>query len=154
MSKIQNTVNIKNKRARFEYVILDTFTAGIQLGGTEIKSIRLGKASIMEAFCVVENNEVFIRNMFINEYSNASFYQHKPKADRKLLLNRQEINKLAKKVETKGFTIVPLRMFINEKGLAKLEIALAQGKNLHDKRHTLKEKDDKRNLDRVMKNYK
>ncbi|SFT73584.1 SsrA-binding protein [Lishizhenia tianjinensis] len=154
MNKIQNTVNIKNKRARFEYEILDTFVAGIQLGGTEIKSIRLGKASIMEAFCVVENNEVFIRNMFINEYSNASFYQHKPKADRKLLLNRQEINKLAKKVETKGFTIVPLRIFINEKGLAKLEIALAQGKNIHDKRQTLKEKDDKRTLDRVMKNYK
>lgn len=154
MNKIQNTVNIKNKRARFEYNILDTFVAGIQLGGTEIKSIRLGKASIMEAFCVVESNEVFIRNMYINEYSNASFYQHKPKADRKLLLNRQEINKLSKKVETKGFTIVPLRMFINDKGLAKLEIALAQGKNLHDKRHTLKEKDDKRALDRVMKNYK
>lgn len=154
MSKIQNTVNIKNKRARFEYTILDTFVAGIQLGGTEIKSIRLGKASIAEAFCVIERNEVFIRNMFINEYSNASFYQHKPKADRKLLLNRQEINKLAKKVETKGFTIVPLRMFINDKGLAKLEIALAQGKNIHDKRQTLKEKDDKRTLDRVMKNYK
>lgn len=154
MNKIQNTVNIKNKRAKFEYTILDTFVAGIQLGGTEIKSIRLGKASIAEAFCVIENNEVFIRNMFINEYSNASFYQHKPKADRKLLLNRQEINKLAKKVETKGFTIVPLRMFINEKGLAKLEIALAQGKNIHDKRQTLKDKDDKRALDRVMKNYK
>lgn len=154
MNKIQNTVNIKNKRARFEYNILDTFIAGIQLGGTEIKSIRLGKASIMEAFCVVESNEVFIRNMYINEYSNASFYQHKPKADRKLLLNKQEISKLAKKVETKGYTIVPLRMFINDKGLAKLEIALAQGKNLHDKRHTLKEKDDKRTLDRVMKNYK
>ncbi|MDX1446427.1 SsrA-binding protein SmpB [Lishizhenia sp.] len=151
---MQNTVNIKNKRAKFEYTILDTFVAGIQLGGTEIKSIRLGKASIAEAFCVIENNEVFIRNMFINEYSNASFYQHKPKADRKLLLNRQEINKLAKKVETKGFTIVPLRMFINEKGLAKLEIALAQGKNIHDKRQTLKDKDDKRALDRVMKNYK
>ncbi|MBW7867712.1 MAG: SsrA-binding protein SmpB [Brumimicrobium sp.] len=150
----QNKINILNKRARFEYHILDTFTAGIQLGGTEIKSIRLGKASIMEAYCVVENNEVFIRNMHIAEYSNASFYQHKPKADRKLLLNRKEINKIDRKLQTKGFTLIPLRLFINEDGRAKLEIALAQGKKLYDKRQDLKEKDDKRTMDRVRKNYK
>ena len=108
----------------------------------------------MEAYCVVENNEVFIRNMHIAEYSNASFYQHKPKADRKLLLNRKEINKIDRKLQTKGFTLIPLRLFINEDGRAKLEIALAQGKKLYDKRQDLKEKDDKRTMDRVRKNYK
>ncbi len=152
--KQANNVVIKNKRARFEYHLMDTYVAGIQLGGTEIKSIRASKASILEAFCVIENDEVFIRNMHIAEYSNASFYQHKPKADRKLLLNRREITKLKKGLETKGFTIVPLRLFINEKGLAKLEIALAQGKKLFDKRQSLKEKDDKRAMDRVKKEFK
>jgi SsrA-binding protein len=130
---------------------LDTFVAGIQLGGTEIKSIRNGKASILEAYCVVENGEIFVRNMHIAEYSNASFYQHKPKADRKLLLNKREINKIDKQLKTKGFTVIPLRLFINEKGLAKLEIATAQGKKLYDKRQDLKEKDDKRSMDRAMK---
>lgn len=149
----QNNINIKNKRAKFEYHLLDKFTAGIQLGGTEIKSIRLGKASILEAFCVLENNEVFIRNMHIAEYSNASFYQHSPKADRKLLLNRKEIDKIKKKIEIKGYTIVPIRMFIDENGRAKLEIAVAEGKKLHDKRQTLKEKDDKRAMDRVKKMF-
>lgn len=149
----QNNVNIKNKRAKFEYHILDTFTAGIRLGGTEVKSIRLGKASILEAFCVIEDSEVYIRNMHIAEYSNASFYQHAPKADRKLLLNRKEIDKLKKKTEIKGYTIVPLRLFIDENGRAKLDIAVAEGKKLHDKRQTLKEKDDKRAMDRVKKTY-
>jgi len=153
-NKSVNTINIKNKRAKFEYHLLDTFVAGIQLGGTEIKSIRNGKASILEAFCVVEGNEVFIRNMHIAEYSNASFYQHKPKADRKLLLNRKEIDKIEKGLETKGLTVVPLRLFMNDKGLAKLEIALAKGKKLFDKRQDLKEKDDKRSMDRVKKEYK
>lgn len=148
-----NPINIKNKKAKFEYHILEKFTAGIQLGGTEIKSIREGKASIQEAYCVVEEGEVFIRNMHIREYENASFYQHKPKADRKLLLHRQEIKKLEKKMNTKGFTIVPLRLFINQKGLAKLDIALAQGKKLYDKRQDLKEKDDKRAIDRIKKQY-
>lgn len=149
----QNNINIKNKRAKFEFHILDKFTAGIQLGGTEIKSIRLGKASILEAFCVLENDEVFIRNMHIAEYSNASFYQHTPKADRKLLLNKREIEKLKKKTEIKGYTIVPIRMFIDENGRAKLDIAVAEGKKLHDKRQTLKEKDDKRAMDRVKKMF-
>jgi SsrA-binding protein len=148
-----NRINIKNKKAKFEYHLLDKYVAGIQLGGTEIKSIRDGKASIQEAFCVIERGEIFIRNMHIREYENASFYQHKPKADRKLLLNRQEINKLEKKMNTKGFTIVPIRMFINDKGLAKLEIALGQGKKLYDKRQDLKEKDDKRAMDRINKQY-
>lgn len=152
MSK-NNPINIKNKKAKFEYHILDKFTAGIQLGGTEIKSIRAGQASIQEAYCVVENGEVFIRNMHIREYENASFYQHSPRADRKLLLNKKEINKLEKKMNTKGFTIVPLRLFINEKGLAKLDIALVQGKKLYDKRQDLKEKDDKRSMDRIKKQF-
>lgn len=148
-----NPINIKNKKARFEYHLLDKYVAGIQLGGTEIKSIREGKASVQEAYCVIEDGEVYIRNMHIKEYENASFYQHNPKADRKLLLNRKEINKLEKKMNTKGFTIVPLRLFINKKGLAKLEIALAQGKKLYDKRHDLKAKDDKRAIDRIKKEY-
>jgi SsrA-binding protein len=146
-----NPINIRNKRAKFEYHILDTFVAGIQLGGTEIKSIRNGKASILEAYCVIEKGEIYVRNMHIAEYSNASFYQHKPKADRKLLLNKREINKIDKQLKTKGFTVIPLRLFINEMGLAKLEIATAQGKKLYDKRQDLKEKDDKRSMDRAMK---
>lgn len=149
----QNKINIKNKRAKFEYHILDTFVAGIVLGGTEIKSIRNGKASILESFCVVEHGEVYVRNMHIAEYGNASFYQHKPKADRKLLLNKREIQKIEKGLATKGYTVVPLRLFINDKGLAKLEIALAQGKKLYDKRQDLKEKDDKRTLERLKKKY-
>jgi SsrA-binding protein len=152
MSK-NNPVNIKNKRAKFEYQLLDKFVAGIQLGGTEIKSIRNSKASILEAYCVVEDGQVFIRNMHITEYENASFYQHKPRADRKLLLNRREIDKLDKKIKQKGFSIVPLRLFINDKGLAKLEIALAQGKKLYDKRQDLKAKDDKRAIERIKKDF-
>lgn len=153
MSTNKNSINIVNKRARFEYHLLDKYVAGIQLKGTEIKSIRLGKASILEAFCVIENGEVYLRNMHIAEYGNASFYQHKPKADRKLLLNRKEINKLDKKIKTKGFTIIPLRLFINNKGLAKVEIALAQGKKLYDKRQDLKEKDDQRAIERIKKHF-
>lgn len=152
MSK-NNPVNIKNKRAKFEYQLLDKFVAGIQLGGTEIKSIRNSKASILEAYCVVEDGQVFIRNMHITEYENASFYQHKPRADRKLLLNKREIDKLDKKIKLKGYSIVPLRLFINDKGLAKLEIALAQGKKLYDKRQDLKAKDDKRAVDRIKKEF-
>ena len=152
MSK-NNVINIKNKRARFEYHLLDTFVAGIQLKGTEIKSIRNGKAGLAEAFCVIEKGEVYVRNMHIAEYSNASFYQHNPKADRKLLLKKREIQKLEKGLNVKGYTIIPLRLFINDKGLAKLEIALAQGKKLYDKRQDLKEKDDKRAIDRLKKDY-
>lgn len=144
-------LNIRNKRARFEYHLSDTFVAGIQLKGTEIKSIRKGKASILEAYGVVINGEVFIRNMFVSEYENASFYVHKPRSDRKLLLNKKEIVKIEKFLFTKGHTLVPLRLFLSEGGWVKIEIALAQGKKLHDKRQDLKEKDDRRELDRAMK---
>lgn len=150
----QNSVNIKNKRARFEYHLLDTFVAGIQLSGTEIKSIRRNKASILEAYCIFSRGEMWIRNMHITEYENGSFYNHQPRSDRKLLLNRKEINKIEKFLKDKGNTVIPLKVFISDKGWAKVEIALAQGKKLHDKRQDLKEKDDKREVDRAMKNFK
>lgn len=145
------TVNIKNKKARFEYHLLDTYVAGIQLGGTEIKSIRNSKASILEAYCVCVNSEIWIRNMHITEYENGSFYNHKPRADRKLLLNRKEIKQIEKFLQVKGNTLIPLRLFLSEKGWIKIEIACAQGKKLHDKRQDLKAKDDKRDMDRAMK---
>lgn len=150
---MSSKINIKNKKAKFEYAFIDTYTAGIQLTGTEIKSIRDSKASIVEAYGVVVKGEVFIRNMYIQEYANGTHYNHEPKRDRKLLLNRIEIDKINKKLKTKGLTLVPLRLFINEKGKAKLDIAVAQGKKLHDKRQDLKAKDDKREMDRKLKAY-
>ena len=149
----KNTINIKNKRARFEYEILDTYVAGIKLAGTEIKSIREGKASIAESFCEFTNNELFIINMTIQEYSHATYFNHDPKSARKLLLNRRELNKLEKEVKNSGLTIVPLKMFLNDRGLAKLEIALAKGKKLYDKRETIKDRDSKRNLSRIKKAF-
>ena len=148
---MKNQINIQNKKARFEYELIDKFVAGIQLTGTEIKSIRNSKASIVEAYCVYDNGEVFIRNMYIAAYENGSFYNHSPRGDRKLLLNKKEINKIEKFLKDKGNALVPLRMFISEKGWAKLEIATAKGKKLHDKRQDLKAKDDKRDMDRAMK---
>lgn len=121
------------------------------LGGTEIKSIRNGKASILEAYCVFDDGEVFIRNMHIASYENGSFNNHRPRADRKLLLNKKEINKIEKYLKVKGNTLIPLRMFLSEKGWVKVEIACAKGKKLHDKRQDLKEKDDKRDMDRALK---
>ena len=150
---MKNQINIQNKKARFEYHLIDKFVAGMQLTGTEIKSIRNGKASIVEAYCVFQEGEVFIRNMHIAAYENGSYYNHKPRGDRKLLLNRKEINKIEKFLKVKGNALIPLRVFISEKGWAKLEIATAQGKKLHDKRQDLKEKDDKRAMDRAMKSY-
>ena len=150
---MKNAINIQNKRARFEYLLFDKFITGIQLGGTEIKSIREGKASIKEAYCVFHEGELWIRNMQIDAYSNASFFNHKPRADRKLLLNKKELNKIEKYLKVKGNTVIPLKMFISEKGWAKLNIACAQGKKLHDKRQSLKEKDDKRAVDRAMKDH-
>ena len=147
----QSKVNIRNKKARFEYHLEDTFTAGMVLTGTEIKSIRNNKASILEAFCVFVNGEVFIRNMFINDYVNTSFFHHKPKGDRKLLLNKREIDKIEKWLKDKGNTIIPTKVFINDKGWAKVEIATARGKKLYDKRDDLKAKDDKRDMDRALK---
>ena len=151
---MQNSVNIKNKKAKFEYEILDKYTAWIVLTGTEIKSIRDSKASISESFCEFnEQNELFVINMTIQEYVYGNYYNHKPKAERKLLLNKRELKKLEKEVNTKGLTIVPLRLFINEKGLAKLDIALAKGKKLFDKRDTIKDRDNKRDLARIKKNF-
>ncbi|MES2799457.1 MAG: SsrA-binding protein SmpB [Bacteroidota bacterium] len=146
-----NEVNIRNKKAKFEYHLLETFTAGIQLSGTEIKSVRASKASIIEAYCIVDKAEVFIRNMHITEYNNASFFQHKPRADRKLLLNSKEIKTIQKHLSTKGHTLIPLKIFISSKGWAKMDIALAIGKKLHDKRQDMKEKDDRREMDRALK---
>lgn len=151
---MQKPINIKNKRAKFEYHLLDTFTAGIVLTGTEIKSIRDSKASILEAYCVFNHGEVFIRNMHITAYENGSYYNHKPRNDRKLLLNKKEIQKIEKFLKVKGNTVIPLKIFISDKGWAKIDIATAQGKKLHDKRQDLKEKDDKRDMDRAMKKFK
>lgn len=151
---VQKQINIKNKKAKFEYHLIDTFTAGIILTGTEIKSIRNSKASILEAYCVYVDGEVFIRNMHITAYENGSFYNHKPRNDRKLLLNKKEIQKIEKFLKVKGNTIVPLKIFLSDKGWAKIDIATAQGKKTHDKRQDLKEKDDKRDMDRAMKTFK
>jgi len=152
---MQKAINIRNKKARFEYEILDKYTAGIVLTGTEIKSIRNSKASIAESFCEFnEQCELFVINMSVEEYSHGTHYNHKPKASRKLLLNKRELKKLEKEVKNTGLTIVPLRMFINEKGFAKLDIALAKGKKLYDKRDTIKDRDNKRDLDRIKKNFK
>ena len=147
----QPSINVRNKKARFEYHLEDEFTAGMVLNGTEIKSLRQSKASIAEAYCIVEGGEVFIRNMTINEYMHGTHYNHKPRGDRKLLLNKREIAKIEKWMKTKGNTIVPLKVFISDKGWAKINIACAKGKKLHDKRQDLKEKDDKRAMDRALK---
>jgi len=151
---MQKNINIKNKKARFEYDLLDKFTAGIVLAGTEIKSIRQGKASISESFCEFnERGELFVINMQIDEYSHASHFNHKPKAERKLLLQKRELKKLFKEVKASGLTIVPLNLFLNDRGLAKMQIALAQGKKLYDKRETIKDRDNKRDLARIKKNF-
>lgn len=146
-----STINIKNKKANFEYHILETFTAGIKLLGTEIKSIREAKANISDAFCTFINGELYIRNLHISEYSHGSFYNHEAKRDRKLLLTKKELKKLVVKGEDKGLTIIPLRIFISQRGFAKLEIALAQGKKAFDKRESIKERDVKREMDKAMK---
>lgn len=152
---MQKKVNIQNKRARFEYELLDEYTAGIVLTGTEIKSLRNSKASIAESFCEFnESGELFTVNMNIDEYAFGTRFNHRPKAQRKLLLNKKELKKLYKEVKNSGLTIVPLRLFINDKGLAKLRIALAKGKKLFDKRETIKDRDNKRSLDRVKKSFK
>jgi len=148
------TINILNKRARFDYEIIEKYTAGIVLTGTEIKSIRLGKANIAESFCDFNNNELFAINMYIEEYAFGNQFNHKARSERKLLLNKRELKTLSKSVQTKGLTIVPLRLFTNEKGLAKLDIALARGKKTYDKRESLKEQDTKRDLDRIKKSFR
>lgn len=147
------TINILNKRAKFDYEILDKYSAGIVLSGTEIKSIRLGKASITESFCEFHEGELFVINSTIEEYLYGTHYNHKTKSERKLLLNKKELKKLNKDSDNKGLTIVPLRLYTNEKGLAKLEIALCRGKKNYDKRETLKEQDTKRDLDLIKKAF-
>ena len=148
---MKNDLNIKNKKAYFEYYILETFTAGLQLLGTEIKSIREGKVNINDAFCTFLSDKLYVRNMHIAEYSHGSFYNHEQKRDRALLLNKKELRKLRDKGEEKGFTIVPLRLFISDRGFAKLEIGMAQGKKLFDKRDTIKDRESKIELSRVLK---
>ena len=150
---MSSKVEIKNKRARFEFEFVETFTAGIQLFGTEIKSIRNSKASIAESYGVIIKNELFIRNMYIADYENAGHFNHDSKRDRKLLLNKIEISKINKKLKNKGLTIVPTRLFISNNGWAKMNIAVAKGKKIHDKREDLKTKYVKREIDRQLKNF-
>lgn len=145
----QKDVNIKNKRATFDYFISETFTAGLVLTGTEIKSIRMGKASLTDAFCYVANGEVWIKNMYIAEYFYGTYNNHATRRDRKLLLNRKEINRLERNGKEAGFTIVPLRVFINDRGLAKIVIGIGRGKKEYDKRQSIKERDDKRSIARA-----
>lgn len=148
------TANILNKRAKFDYEIIETYSAGIVLTGTEIKSIRLGKANITESFCEFnDKSELFAINTSIEEYSFGNQFNHKARSERKLLLNRRELKSLEKSVDTKGLTIIPLRLFTNEKGLAKLEIGLARGKKTYDKRESLKENDTKRDIDRIKNSF-
>lgn len=149
--RLKANVHILNKKAKFEYIILDRYTAGIVLYGTEIKSIREGKASLVDSYCAVEHGEMYVKQMHIAEYRFGSYANHEAKRDRKLLLQRREIRKLEKATKDTGKTIVPLELFINEKGLAKMEIALCQGKHTYDKRQSLREADDKREVAKVMK---
>ena len=149
----QNNINIKNRRATFDYEITDTFTAGIVLTGTEIKSIRLGKAGLTDTFCFIVNGEVWVKNMYIAEYEFGSYNNHAARRDRKLLLNRKEIQKLESATKQTGYTIIPLLVFIDQNGRAKMDIALCKGKKEFDKRQTLKEKEDRREMDRAMKRY-
>ncbi len=142
-------VNIKNKRATFDYAISDKFTAGIVLTGTEIKSIRQGKASLADTYCYVSNGEVWIKNMYVAEYFYGTYNNHSTRRDRKLLLTKKEIHKLEKSGKETGFTIVPMRLFINEKGLAKLVIGIGRGKKEYDKRQSIKEREDKRSMARL-----
>lgn len=153
MDKRVSNVNIKNRRATFDYLVTETFTAGIVLTGTEIKSIRESKASLVDTYCTFISDELWVKNMHVAEYFYGSYNNHTARRDRKLLLERKELRKLKQTVKNPGFTIVPLRLFINEKGLAKLVIALARGKHEYDKRQSIKERDDKREIDRIRRSY-
>ncbi|MCI5757538.1 MAG: SsrA-binding protein SmpB [Alloprevotella sp.] len=151
--KSQRRVDIRNKRATFDYIVLDRYTAGIVLTGTEIKSIRAGKAGLVDTFCYIHNGEVWVKNMYVAEYDRGSYGNHLPRRDRKLLLNRREIRALAEATKAPGFTLVPLRLFINDDGRAKVDVALCRGKKEFDKRASLREKDDRREMDRAIKRY-
>ena len=144
-------INIKNKRATFDYEIIDTYTAGIVLTGTEIKSIRLGKAGLTDSFCFENNGESWIKNLYIGEYFYGTYNNHSARRDRKLLLNKKEINEIGKASKESGFSIIPLRVFINERGLAKVVVALCKGKKEYDKRQSIKEREDKREINRMFK---
>ena len=149
----KSPVQIKNKKASFEYYFVDTYTAGIVLTGTEIKSIRTGKASLVDSFCFINNGEIWVKGMNISPYFYGSYANHEAKRDRKLLLNKREIRRLVEDTKAVGFTIVPTLLFIDGNGRAKLDIALARGKKEYDKRQTLKEKEDRREMDRAIKHF-
>ena len=151
MKSRPNNVNIQNKRASFEYELLDRYMAGIVLYGTEIKSLRLGQGRIADRFCQFKDGELFIVNMNIDQYDHATYFNHAARRERKLLLTRTELRRLDRAVKEKGLTIVPLKLFINDKGLAKIEIALGRGKKLYDKREAIKDKDVRRDMDRAVK---
>lgn len=146
--KISNNINIRNKRASFDYELLEKFNAGIVLAGTEIKSIRMGKASLVDAYCYFVGEELWIKNMNISEYKDGTYNNHETRRERKLLLQRKELRKLDRKLKESGLSVVPTRLFINESGYAKLQIALAKGKKQHDKRQSLRDKDDARQMAR------
>ena len=149
--KFEKNVSIKNKRATFDYELLDTYTAGIVLTGTEIKSIRQGKASLVDTFCIIDKGELWVKNMYIAEYFYGTYNNHSARRDRKLLLQKKELRKIAGAVKASGFTIGPTRLFINDKGLAKLIVAIARGKKEYDKRDSIKERDDKREMARAFR---
>lgn len=148
-NRFAKTISIRNKRASFEYEFVDTFIAGLVLRGTEIKSIREGKVNLQDAYCFFKSGELFVINLSISPYSQGTHYNHEPNRERKLLLSKNELEKLEKKFEEKGLSIIPVKLFVNDRGLAKLEIALAKGKKLHDKRESIKERDVKRELQRM-----
>ena len=149
--KLENNINIKNKRASFDYELLETFVAGIVLTGTEIKSVRLGKVSLVDTYCIMSRGELWVKNMNISEYFYGTYNNHESRRERKLLLNKKELQKIDRLSKDTGFTIIPTKLFINEKGLAKLVVAIAKGKKSYDKRQSLKEKDDKREMSRMFK---
>lgn len=149
--KVQKAINIKNKKASFDYEFIDTYTAGIVLVGTEIKSIRLGKASLVDTFCYFHKGELWVKNMYISEYFYGSYNNHLARRERKLLLNKKELKKIEETSKAPGITIVPTRLFLNDRGLAKVVIAVAKGKKQYDKRASIKERDDRREMDRAMK---
>jgi SsrA-binding protein len=147
--RFSSDVNIQNRKAKYEFILSDDLEAGIVLTGSEIKSIREGKVSLQEAYCLIENDEIFIKGMTIAEYQESGYAGHEPTRKRKLLLSKREIAKYKSKTAEKGLTIIPTKLYLNKRGFAKLRIALAKGKKLHDKRHSLREKDDKRQLDQL-----
>ncbi|HEX8547123.1 MAG TPA: SsrA-binding protein SmpB [Cytophagaceae bacterium] len=149
--KFSNNINIRNKKASFEYSFIETYVAGIVLSGTEIKSIRMGLVNLQEAYCFFNRDELFVKSLHISKYNQGTHYNHEPMRERKLLMKRKELNKLLGKSEENGVTIIPIRIFTNDRGFAKLEIALAKGKKLFDKREDIKSKDVKRELEKIVR---